>query len=127
MRADFERSRHGTRARSALTTIEQNQEEHSDDCLHLNVWTPAVDRKCRPVMVLDLRRGFVIGTGSWPTYEASVLRSRRPRWWSMNYRLGPLGFLRLNVKAQRSLSRWALATQSILCRARRFPQESPQR
>src|SRR5271168_1450356 len=50
--------------------------EQSEDCLSLNVWTPALDGKRRPVMVWIHGGGFTIGSGSQPLYDGSVLAHR---------------------------------------------------
>ncbi len=63
----------------------------SEDCLFLNVWTPDVDRsKLRPVMVWIHGGGFRTGSGNIP---GDVLASQDVVVVSMNYRLGPLGFM----------------------------------
>jgi para-nitrobenzyl esterase len=68
----------------------------SEDCLYLNVWTPALDGKRRPVMVWIHGGAFTIGSGSQPLYDGSVLARRGDVVVvTINYRLGPLGFLRL--------------------------------
>ena len=70
--------------------------EQSEDCLTLNVWTPALDGKRRPVMVWIHGGGFTIGSGSQPIYDGSVLARRGDVVLvTVNYRLGPLGYLRL--------------------------------
>src|SRR5271167_3572111 len=70
--------------------------EQSEDCLYLNVWTPALDGKRRPVMVWIHGGAFTIGSGSQPLYDGSVLARRGDVVVvTVNYRLGPLGFLRL--------------------------------
>jgi para-nitrobenzyl esterase len=70
--------------------------EQSEDCLSLNVWTPALDGKRRPVMVWIHGGAFTIGSGSQPLYDGSVLARRGDVVVvTINYRLGPLGFLRL--------------------------------
>ena len=70
--------------------------EQSEDCLSLNVWTPALDGKRRPVMVWVHGGAFTIGSGSQPLYDGSVLARRGDVVVvTINYRLGPLGFLRL--------------------------------
>ncbi len=70
--------------------------EQSEDCLYLNVWTPALDGKRRPVMVWVHGGAFTIGSGSQPLYDSSVLARRGDVVVvTINYRLGPLGFLRL--------------------------------
>ncbi|HYK63408.1 MAG TPA: carboxylesterase/lipase family protein [Patescibacteria group bacterium] len=70
--------------------------EQSEDCLYLNVWTPALDGKRRPVMVWIHGGAFTIGSGSQALYDGSVLARRGDVVVvTVNYRLGPLGFLRL--------------------------------
>jgi para-nitrobenzyl esterase len=70
--------------------------EQSEDCLTLNVWTPALDGKRRPVMVWIHGGGFTIGSGSQPIYDGSALARRGDVVLvTVNYRLGPLGYLRL--------------------------------
>jgi para-nitrobenzyl esterase len=70
--------------------------EQSEDCLTLNVWTPALDGKRRPVMVWIHGGAFTIGSGSQGLYDGSVLARRGDVVLvTVNYRLGPLGFLRL--------------------------------
>src|SRR6204780_198701 len=70
--------------------------EQSEDCLSLNVWTPALDGKRRPVMVWIHGGGFTIGSSSQALYDGSVLARRGDVVLvTVNYRLGPLGFIRL--------------------------------
>ncbi len=73
------------------------QEARSEDCLRLNVWTPAVDRGRRPVMVWIHGGGFMTGSGSSPIYDGRTLAQRGDVVVvTINYRLGPLGFLSLD-------------------------------
>src|SRR5258708_18940047 len=50
--------------------------EQSEDCLTLNVWTPALDGKRRAVMVWIHGGGFTIGSNSQALYDGSVLAGR---------------------------------------------------
>lgn len=69
----------------------------SEDCLYLNVWTPGTDDTRRPVMVWIHGGGFRGGSGSLPIYRGSTLAKRGDVVMvTINYRLGPLGFLHLN-------------------------------
>ena len=71
-------------------------EEQSEDCLSLNVWTPGVDDKHRPVMVWIHGGGFTNGSGSDEWYEGSTFSERgNVVVVTLNYRLGALGFLYL--------------------------------
>jgi para-nitrobenzyl esterase len=71
-------------------------DKQSEDCLYLNIWTPGLDAKRRPVMVWIHGGGFTIGSASQPIYDGAVLTRRGDVVMvSVNYRLGPLGFLRL--------------------------------
>jgi para-nitrobenzyl esterase len=66
----------------------------SEDCLSLNVWTPAARPGAKlPVMVWIYGGGFTGGTGSVPLYDGSALAARGIVLVSVNYRLGPYGFL----------------------------------
>ena len=64
-----------------------------EDCLNLNVWTPGLDDKRRPVMVWIHGGGFSTGSGSDLIYDGTSLASRNVVLVTINYRLGPLGFL----------------------------------
>ena len=66
----------------------------SEDCLYLNIWTPAADCKRRPVMFYNHGGGYMIGSGSATgqdgthlaqLYDVVVVES--------NHRLGMLGYL----------------------------------
>jgi para-nitrobenzyl esterase len=71
-------------------------DEESEDCLTLNVWTLARDDGARrPVMVWIHGGAWVIGSGSERTYDGSHLARRGDVVVvTINYRLGPFGFLR---------------------------------
>jgi para-nitrobenzyl esterase len=71
-------------------------EPQSEDCLFLNVWSPGLDNKRRPVLVWIHGGAFSIGSGSSPMYEGSVLARRNDVVVvTVNYRLNLLGFLNL--------------------------------
>ncbi|MBN2040284.1 MAG: carboxylesterase/lipase family protein [Spirochaetes bacterium] len=72
-------------------------EPQNEDCLYLNVWTPGLDNKRRPVMVWIHGGAFSMGSGSMITYRDSTLPLRGDVVLvTFNYRLGVLGFLNLN-------------------------------
>ena len=66
----------------------------SEDCLYLNVWSPAKSTSARiPVLVWIYGGGFVVGGTSVPTYSGEQLAKKGVVVVSIGYRLGPLGFL----------------------------------
>ncbi len=65
----------------------------SEDCLYLNVWTPAANaNEKRPVMVWFFGGAFTEGAGSVPLYDGDALARKGVVVVTMNYRLGPYGF-----------------------------------
>ncbi|HTJ53354.1 MAG TPA: carboxylesterase family protein [Cyclobacteriaceae bacterium] len=66
----------------------------SEDCLFLNVWTPAkVDKKAKlPVMVWIHGGAFVFGSGAQGDYTGVPFTKQGVILVSINYRLGRLGF-----------------------------------
>ncbi len=69
---------------------------HSEDCLVLNVWTPNLDTKQRPVMVWFHGRGFYAGAGSEPLYDGARLAKRGDVVVvTVNHRLNVFGYLYL--------------------------------
>ncbi|MGB8013986.1 MAG: carboxylesterase family protein [Terriglobales bacterium] len=66
----------------------------SEDCLDLNVWTPAKNRHGRlPVLLYFYGGGFVAGDGSEPRYDGESLAKHGIVVITTNYRLGVFGFL----------------------------------
>jgi para-nitrobenzyl esterase len=66
----------------------------SEDCLYLNVWTPARTATQRlPVMVWIHGGGYTNGSASMPLYWGDRLALRGVVIVTIAYRLGPLGFL----------------------------------
>lgn len=65
-----------------------------EDCLYLNVWTPAKSASERlPVLVYIYGGGFQAGDSSEGRYDGESLASKGIVYVSMNYRLGIFGFL----------------------------------
>jgi para-nitrobenzyl esterase len=76
----------------------QKTEMQSEDCLFLNIWSPGLDDARRPVMVWIHGGAFNVGSGSSPMYSGETLAKRgNIVFVSINYRLGPLGFLHLKT------------------------------
>ncbi|XP_036943123.1 acetylcholinesterase-like [Acanthopagrus latus] len=94
----------------------------SEDCLYLNVWSPRFNKTqgsaLAPVLVWIYGGGFVGGTSSLDIYDGRFLsKSEGAVVVSMNYRVGPLGFLSLpdnkNVRGNAGLLDQRLALQWV--------------
>lgn len=69
------------------------QEVQSEDCLYLNIWTPADrDRGGLPVMVWIHGGSFTMGSGSMPAYDGAALARKGVVLVTINYRLGIFGY-----------------------------------
>jgi para-nitrobenzyl esterase len=73
-----------------------NEPPAAEDCLFLNVWTPAADARKRPVMFYSHGGGFTVGSAGAAYQDGSSLA----RTWDVvvvatNHRLGLMGFLYL--------------------------------
>jgi para-nitrobenzyl esterase len=65
----------------------------SEDCLYLNVWTPAKSAKEKlPVLVYFYGGGFVGGDGSESRYDGESMAQKGIVTITINYRLGIFGF-----------------------------------
>ena len=65
----------------------------SEDCLYLNVWTPAKSSKAKlPVLVYFYGGGFVAGDGSEGRYDGESMAKKGIVTLTVNYRLGVFGF-----------------------------------
>ena len=71
-------------------------EPMDEDCLFLNVWTPAVDDAKRPSMVFIHGGAFRGGSGSTSMYDGSAFARDGVVLVTLNYRLHALGFLALD-------------------------------
>jgi para-nitrobenzyl esterase len=68
--------------------------ETSEDCLYLNIWTPAkLTNEKLPVMVWIHGGGFALGSTSSPGYSGENLAKMGVIFVSIAYRIGPLGFM----------------------------------
>lgn len=76
-----------------------NYDDVSEDCLKLNVWTPALDSQKRPVIVWLHGGGFTNGNGiEQDGYHGENLsRLGNVVFCSINHRLGPLGYTHLKA------------------------------
>jgi para-nitrobenzyl esterase len=66
----------------------------SEDCLNLNIWTPAANASDRlPVMVWIHGGGFQAGAGPEPRHDGEAFARKGVVLVTLNYRLGVFGFL----------------------------------
>ncbi len=66
----------------------------SEDCLFINVWTPAQDTSARlPIMVFIHGGGNTRGAASENQYDGAYLAKKGVVFVSFNYRMGAFGFL----------------------------------
>ncbi len=80
----------------------------SEDCLTLNIWTPAKTGNERLAAMVWIHGGaFKSGSGSVPIYDGRTLAARGIIVVTLNYRLGVLGFLahpQLSAESERKVS-----------------------
>lgn len=66
----------------------------SEDCLNLNIWTPAANASDRlPVMVWIHGGGFQAGAGAEPRHDGKAFANKGVVLVTLNYRLGVFGFM----------------------------------
>ena len=85
--------------------------QFSEDCLYLNVWSPAVRPAPLPVMVWLHGGGFTIGAGGLPPYNGKALAERGVVVVTLNYRLGFFAHPALEEEAGERLYNFALLDQ----------------
>jgi para-nitrobenzyl esterase len=74
-----------------------NEPKQDEDCLFLNVWTPANDNKKRPVMFYNHGGGFATGSGGAVDQDGlNLARNFDVVVVETNHRLGIMGFLYLD-------------------------------
>ncbi|TFH73800.1 carboxylesterase/lipase family protein [Gammaproteobacteria bacterium LSUCC0112] len=66
---------YGDQSPQARTRL-ASAEPMTDDCLRINVWTPAIDQVKRPVLLWFHGGGFEAGSGSSPLYDGSNMARR---------------------------------------------------
>ena len=75
---------------------DEDGEAQSEDCLFLNVWTPASDGKKRPVMFYIHGGAYNTGSGASPWYDGTKLAKRGDVVVvTVNHRLNAFGYLYL--------------------------------
>lgn len=80
----------------------------SEDCLYLNIWTPAASPDAKiPVLVWIYGGGFSFGSNTTPVHNGEHLARKGVVIVTINYRVGPLGFLahpELSAESPRKVS-----------------------
>lgn len=76
--------------------------ERSEDCLHLTLWSELESPGPRPVMVWLHGGAHTGGWGHHPIFDGSALAAQGVVLVSVNYRLGPWGFLAAPMLADQS-------------------------
>jgi para-nitrobenzyl esterase len=93
----FDATKFGPSPYQGYTTVEDTKiktRSESEDCLNLNIWTPATDDKKRPVLFWIFGGAFMGGSAMDPTYDGLNLTRRGDVVFvSINYRLGAFGYL----------------------------------
>src|SRR5262249_14218117 len=68
-------------------------QKQSEDCLYLNIWTAAQPRQKLPVMVWIHGGALTRGSGAHAVYDGAALARKGVVLVTINYRLGPSGYL----------------------------------
>ncbi|MEY4166943.1 MAG: hypothetical protein RIR52_767 [Acidobacteriota bacterium] len=76
-----------------LSVFYSKPRPQSEDCLGLNVWTAAAAGEKQPVMVWIHGGALTRGSGAGESYDGSRFAKRGVVLVTINYRLGPLGYL----------------------------------
>lgn len=86
----------GAEEPAPVVTALNRHTEQSEDCLTVNVFTPALDDKPRPVMVWMHGGGFSVGSGNYLLYDGTNLAKKEDVVVvAVNHRLNLFGFLHL--------------------------------
>ena len=98
----------GAQEPSPVVTALNRHTPQSEDCLTVNVFTPGLDNKERPVMVWMHGGGFSAGSGNYLLYDGTNLAKKEDVVVvSVNHRLNIFGFMHL---ADIGGSKWEQAT-----------------
>ena len=88
-------------------------DQMNEDCLYLNVWTAVAPTDSAPVMVWIHGGALLSGHGGEATYDGTALAQRGVVLVTINYRLGPLGYLAHPLLAAES-EHWASGNYGTL-------------
>jgi para-nitrobenzyl esterase len=100
----------GAEEPSPVVTALNRKGPESEDCLSVNVFTPGLDKRARPVMVWMHGGGFTAGSGNYLLYDGTNLAKKEDVVVvSVNHRLNLFGFLHL---ADLGGEKWAGASNA---------------
>ena len=100
----------GAEEPSPVVTALNRKGPESEDCLSVNVFTPGLDKRARPVMVWMHGGGFTAGSGNYLLYDGTNLAKKEDLVVvSVNHRLNLFGFLHL---ADLGGEKWAGASNA---------------
>jgi para-nitrobenzyl esterase len=100
----------GAEEPSPVVTALNRKGSESEDCLSVNVFTPGLDKRARPVMVWMHGGGFTAGSGNYLLYDGTNLAKKEDVVVvSVNHRLNLFGFLHL---ADLGGEKWAGASNA---------------
>lgn len=87
---------HAPQGRSSFAPLDEASPVNSEDCLHLNVWTPALDQGRRPVLVYIHGGAYSSSSSNGPVYDGVRLARRGDAVVvTLNHRLNLFGYLYL--------------------------------
>jgi para-nitrobenzyl esterase len=87
---------HARTGRSSFSPLDEENPVNSEDCLHLNIWTPALDHKKRPVLVYIHGGAYSSSSSNGPVYDGVHLVKRGDVVVvTLNHRLNLFGYLYL--------------------------------
>lgn len=97
----FEETKKSTAVLHSVFGVTTFVADQSEDCLVLNVWTPALDGQKRPVMFRIHGGGFFVGSGNWSWHDGTNLALRGDVVVvTVNHRLNFPGYLYLGGLSQ---------------------------
>jgi para-nitrobenzyl esterase len=71
-------------------------EKMNEDSLRVNIWTPKADNKKRPVFVYIHGGGYTLGRTDLPYYSGKRMAQKGIVFVTLQYRLGPFGFMNIS-------------------------------
>lgn len=101
---------------SPVVLAMNRQEQEGEDCLNLNVFTPAADNRSRPVMVWMHGGGHRYGSGNYLMYDGTLLAKKEDVVVvSVSHRLNIFGYMHLaDIGGEKWAESTNLGTQDLV-------------